>query len=166
MKKIYYKGVNDTPNGFGKHLTNTTMPNPALWDKIIIVDASTTGGNPGYTEYRGLDYVTKETVFHNDCGTATNNIGEIMAIIDGLCYLENNKLRGLVYSDSTICISWARRRIIKTNMHRDWPQKYTIELDEILKDGLARLKALKSVDNVLFWRNSDWGENLADFGRK
>lgn len=134
--------------------------------KGIAVDASTTGGNPGYTEYRGIDISTGEIVFHDDMGCSTNNLGEWAAIITALEYLRKKGLKEVVYSDSLNAINWVRKGAVKTNMHIDYPEKFTIELEEIIADKLKSLIQFHPEPNVAFWDNKNWGENPADFGRK
>lgn len=131
----------------------------------IVVDASTIGGNPGLTEFRGVDLSTNKIVFSKQVGMATNNIGEYLAIAYGVDYIQKNNLNLPLFSDSQICINWYHKKILRTNFFKDYPDKakQNGQLPRLLTEAQAIIKSSNVV--VKFWRNSI-KENPADYGRK
>jgi len=66
----------------------------------IAVDAACSG-NPGTMYYRGVIAATKEIVFaQGPFPSATNNIGEFLAIVHALALLYKAKDTRVIYSDS------------------------------------------------------------------
>ena len=53
----------------------------------ICVDAACSG-NPGPMEYQGVSLKDKDQVFHKKFPLGTNNIGEFLAIVHALAYLQ------------------------------------------------------------------------------
>lgn len=129
----------------------------------ICVDASTIR-NPGPTEYRGVDTMTKMLIFEMKLDEATNNIGEFLAIVHALAlYKKNGKKLKVIYSDSLIAISWVRQKKCKT--------KYAnTEANEIVSDLIQRAVTwLHNNDydtKILKWNTGAWGQIPADYGRK
>lgn len=132
----------------------------------IAVDASTTGGNPGYCECRGIDLQTGEIVFSEQIGIATNNIAEFLAIAYGANYIVENNLNCTLWSDSKICINWYYQKECKTNIFAKYPEKskQNPNLVQQISEGLEMVKAC-NVD-VKFWNKHYKGENPADYQRK
>lgn len=132
----------------------------------IVVDASTTGGNPGYTECRGLDLETGEIVFSEKIGIATNNIGEWLAIAYGANYIIEKNLGIPLYSDSKIAINWYHQKTIKTNVFRDYPHvaKENLLLAGMIEEGLDIIEKCRV--EIHFWNKYKFGENPADYGNK
>lgn len=132
----------------------------------IVVDASTTGGNPGYCECRGVDLQTGEIVFTEQIGIATNNIAEFLAIAYGANYIVENKLNCTLWSDSKISINWYYKKECKTNIFEKYPAKCAENprLSQIISEGLEMVKANNVT--VKFWNKYHKGENPADYLRK
>lgn len=132
----------------------------------IVVDCSVTGGNPGYTECRGIDLQTKQIVFDEQIGMATNNIGEILAIVYGAAWVTHSEKKVPVYSDSQICIRWYHNQVIKTNFFKDYPHiaAQNKNLVHLLEEAAEIMEACR-VD-IRFWHNKRWGEIPADYNRK
>ncbi len=129
----------------------------------ICVDAATSG-NPGPTEYRGVDTKTKEVIFSMKYDEATNNIGEFLAIVHALAlYKKEGKPLKILYSDSLTAISWVKRKKCKTLYQKN-------EDNQRVFDHLER--AIKWLENnqydtkVLKWDTAAWGQIPADYGRK
>lgn len=125
----------------------------------IVVDGSTLG-NPGVSEYKGVNIKTGNQIFGFKIpGLSTNNITEFLAAVHGLAYCKKNNLSMTVYSDSMTAISWIKKRKCNT--------KYDVE---DINQKMLILRAEKYLQEnggiVTFWNNKQWGENLADFGRK
>lgn len=157
LKAKYYKPLNKHP-----------QPLTEIYErpKGIAVDASTTGGNPGICECRGIDLQTGKIVFSEQIGMATNNIAEFLAIAYGANYIAENKLNCTLWSDSKICINWYYKKECKTNIFEKYPDKcaQNPKLAQIITEGLEMVKA--NDVTVKFWNKYNKGENPADYGRK
>src|SRR5690606_36783873 len=82
----------------------------------IAVDAASSG-NPGKMEYRGEDTQTHTQLFHQGpFQQGTNNIGEFLALVHGLAFLQKNKSDRIIYSDSRIAIGWVKRKKCNTKL--------------------------------------------------
>ena len=82
----------------------------------LSVDAACSG-NPGIMEYRGVDTKSGEVIFHKGpFQNATNNIGEFLALVHGLAYMQKNGYNYPIYSDSRTAQSWVRQRQCKTKL--------------------------------------------------
>ena len=76
----------------------------------IAVDAASSG-NPGRMEYRGVDTKTKKMLFHQGpFEQGTSNVGEFLALVHGLAFLQQKKSDRILYSDSRIAIGWVRKK--------------------------------------------------------
>lgn len=128
----------------------------------IAVDAACSG-NPGKLEYRGVDLQTWEELFHQCFDLWTNNIGEFLALVHGMTYLQTTKQKKAIYSDSKIAMSWARQGICKSLLKQKHPElviwKVVEKAEQWLKDNKIPYELLK-------WKTEDWGEIPADFWRK
>lgn len=132
----------------------------------IVVDASTTGGNPGYCECRGVDLQTGEIIFSEQIGMATNNIAEFLAIAYGANYIKEKNLDCTLWSDSKIAINWYYQKKCKTDIFSKYPQKAkeNPKLAQQISEGIEIAQKCK-VD-AKFWNKFHKGENPADYGRK
>ena len=134
-----------------------------IWNSIS-VDAACSG-NPGLMEYQGVKTRTGEQLFHlGPIKYGTNNIGEFLALVHGLAYLQKlGKLEMPIYSDSKIAMGWVRRKHCKTTLvHNDATKK----LHELISRGEQWLKNNTYRNPILKWETKLWGEIPADFGRK
>src|SRR5699024_4830023 len=87
-----------------KQNTGTNIQHLVMSGKVdpnsIAVDAASSG-NPGVMEYRGVDTTTKKVLFHvGPFKLGTNNIGEFLAIVHGLAFLQLHKSDRIIYTDS------------------------------------------------------------------
>lgn len=130
----------------------------------IAVDCSTTGGNPGFTECRGIDIETGEIVFDEKIGIATNNLGELFAICYAAEYVKDRRI--IIYSDSKIAINWFDKRVVKTNIFRDYPRlaAKNPNLATLIEEAQDIMNVYRP--RVTFWEKHWYGENIADYGRK
>lgn len=129
----------------------------------IAVDAACSG-NPGPMEYRGVDIDTGEQLFHVGPMQGTNNIGEFLAIVHGLAWLQQNHRGGPIYSDSTIAIGWVSRRTAKTTLVRNAATAQAWQL--LARAQLWLRQAGPHAVEIRKWPTRRWGEIPADFGRK
>lgn len=134
----------------------------------LCVDASCSG-NPGPMEYRAVDLKTRKEVFRSPIyPTGTNNIGEFLAIYDGIRHIEalnkKNKIKyECIFSDSETAIARMRSKKVKTTL------KYSDETKDLLtklQDALTRIKThdftipIRKRETEIRW------EIPADFDRK
>ena len=111
------------------------------------------------TEYRGIDLKTGQIIFHEKLGNQTVNIGEFLAIVEGVKHIyETGYTPKVIFSDSMVAITWFVNRKTasgKRNMELMKAEAFIRIMDEKIKDI-----------KVIHWDNKAWGEIPADFGRK
>lgn len=129
----------------------------------IAVDAACSG-NPGPMEYRGVDIDSGEQLFLVGPMQGTNNIGEFLAIVHGLAWLQRNGRPGPIYSDSTIAIGWVGRGTAKTTLVRNAGTAQAWQL--LARAQLWLRQAGPHAVEIRKWPTRRWGEIPADFGRK
>jgi len=134
-----------------------------VW-KSISVDAACSG-NPGDMEYRGVDTATKDEIFRvGPFKRGTNNVGEFLALVHGLAYLQKTGQHDLpIYSDSRIAMGWVRKKMVNTKLEKTAANKILFDL---IARGIKWLKTNKYENPILKWETKSWGEIPADFGRK
>ncbi|HSL29544.1 MAG TPA: ribonuclease H family protein [Anaerolineales bacterium] len=130
----------------------------------ICVDAACSG-SPGRLEYRGVHTESEEEFFREGpFEEGTNNVGEFLAIVHALTWLEKQNRRLPVYSDSRNAISWVYAGRCRTNLKPTRRNKPLFDLIQEAETWLAEHPLTKGA--VLKWDTELWGENPADFGRK
>jgi ribonuclease HI len=129
----------------------------------VSVDASSIG-NPGPTEYRGVETKTGKVIFQMKYERATNNIGEFLAIVHALAlFKKEGKELNVIYSDSANAISWVKQKKCKTNFEKTEENSKVFEhLDRAVK----WLEANTYETKILKWNTAAWGQIPADYGRK
>lgn len=129
----------------------------------ISVDAASSG-NPGKMEYRGVDTQTHRQLFHQGpFQQGTNNIGEFLALVHGLAFLQKHKSDRILYTDSRIAMGWVKKKKCNTKLKRNAKNKALFELVERAETWL---KTNKYATKIVKWETKAWGEIPADFGRK
>jgi len=129
----------------------------------IAVDAASSG-NPGIMEYRGVDTQTHKQLFHQGPFLqGTNNVGEFLAIVHGLAYLQQQKSERFIYSDSRIAMGWVARKKCNTKLKRTSKNQ---KLFKLITRAENWLQTNKYKTKVVKWETKAWGEIPADFGRK
>jgi len=146
-------------------LSNTTS---VVSDDDYIIDSisvdAACSGNPGIMEYRGVDTKTGRVLFTSATyAVGTNNIGEFLAIVDGLKYLTERGSDMPIYSDSVSGIAWVRNKRVKTSLPRN---KDTENLFKAIDSAIDWLYDHTYNNPILKWDTVQWGESKADFGRK
>ncbi len=132
-----------------------------VWDSIS-VDAACSG-NPGVTEYQGVDTKNKAQIFYQKFDLGTNNIGEFLAIVHALAMFKKTGQTTPIYTDSRTAMAWVRNKKVKTQLKRTPKTKRIYELIERAESWLKT----NTYDNkILKWNTEEWGEIPADFGRK
>ncbi|WP_430813366.1 viroplasmin family protein [Carboxylicivirga sp. RSCT41] len=159
-------------NGFSNYISQGTRGSktktPSINSKAniisnsIAVDAACSG-NPGVMEYQGVYTKDNRQLFHQKFNLGTNNIGEFLALIHGISYLQKNNLNIPIYSDSKIAIGWVMKKQCKSKL-AETPK--TKELFELVRRAENWLKTNTIKVKILKWDTKNWGEIPADFGRK
>jgi ribonuclease HI len=115
-------------------------------------------------EYRGVYTKTGKELFkQGPFQQGTNNIGEFLALVHGLAFLQQKKSNLPIYSDSKIAIGWVRKKKCNTKLKQNAKNKKLFELIGRAEDWL---KKNTYPNKILKWETKDWGEIPADFGRK
>lgn len=129
----------------------------------IAVDAAWNTAT-GDMEYQGVYLRTGERIFlQGPFKDGTNNIGEFLAIVHGLAYLQKHESDLPIYSDSRTAISWIKKKHANTKLALTPRNKPVFELLQRAERWLADNKFS---NKILKWETEYWGENPADFGRK
>lgn len=116
-------------------------------------------------EYQGVWNQDKTTAFHQGpFEKATNNIGEFLALVHGLAFLEKHGKEHPIYSDSASAISWVRKKRVKSKSMK--LGETGAEINELVERALKWIKTNTWDNDVLKWETEAWGEIPADFGRK
>lgn len=137
---------------------------PEIRPGSIAVDAACSR-NPGPVEYRGVDIMTGAQLFHvGPLADGTNNIGEFLAIVHALAWLEKiNRPDIAIYSDSRTGMAWVRNRHAKTSIT---PTPENSPIRSLIARAEAWLASHTPLNPILKWDTESWGEIPADFGRK
>lgn len=131
--------------------------------EAIAVDAAWNTAT-GDMEYQGTYLQTGERIFlQGPFKDATNNIGEFLAIVHGLAYLQKKGSDLPIYSDSRTAISWVKKKHANTKLVLTPRNKPVFEMLQRAERWLA---INKFTNKILKWETEYWGENPADFGRK
>jgi ribonuclease HI len=147
---------------------NSTSPNLTSKEGIlpnsICVDAACSG-NPGDMEYRGVETISGNQIFHmGPFKNGTNNIGEFLGLVHAVALLKKKGLKSyVIYTDSKTAIAWVRNKNAKTTLTR---MPNNTEIFDLLERALQWLHN-NTIDNqIIHWNTEKWGEIPADFGRK
>ncbi|HTP00512.1 MAG TPA: ribonuclease H family protein [Anaerolineales bacterium] len=128
----------------------------------ISVDAACSG-SPGRLEFRGVETETGKPVFADgpfDHGT--NNVGEFLAIVEAMKWLDERQHPWPIYSDSANAIGWVKAKKCNTQLKRLPSNRKLFERIAEAEKWLRFLTKRK----VLKWDTKAWGEIPADYGRK
>ncbi len=128
----------------------------------ICVDAACSG-NPGWMEYRGVHTKTGEQLFHVGPMMGTNNIGEFLAIVHGLAWLQQQNKNWPIYSDSVTAIKWVKEKKANTTLDRT---AETERVWQLIERAETWLRTHRYTNEIMKWETEQWGEIKADFGRK
>ena len=155
-----YAAFKGKPASHGKWRTASVKPILPS----ISVDAAC-NGSPGILEYRGVYTDSQEEIFRvGPFPDGTNNVGEFLAIVHGLTWLQKHEKQLPIYSDSRNAISWVYNGECKTQLKHTSRNAPLFAMIHSAENWLAE-NALR--DNaVRKWDTDLWGENPADFGRK
>ncbi len=162
LSKALSGGSGQPPNP--RTRPKSTVPtSDTIIGRSISVDAACSG-NPGRMEYQGVTTSGKQRLFHRAFELGTNNIGEFLALVHALAFLQKQEQPELpIYTDSKIAMGWIRKGRCKTTLPRN---RKTEELFVLIERAEQWLKNNRITNPVLKWKTEVWGEIPADFGRK
>ncbi|MBA2940566.1 viroplasmin family protein [Paenibacillus sp. CGMCC 1.16610] len=154
-------GASSSSASGNKSATPETAPEVDYDSLSVDVGCS---GNPGIVEYKGVDTRTGEILFYQGpISKGTNNLGEFLAIVHGLAYLQKQGSNKTIYTDSVTALSWIRKKEVSTNLVRD---ASTEEIWSLVDRALKWLRTNSYANKIVKWDTKKWGEIKADFGRK
>lgn len=131
--------------------------------KSIAVDAACSSAT-GIMEYQGIDLVSEQIIFSVSQPRGTNNIGEFLAIVHGISWLQKQgKTDYVLYSDSKIAIDRVKNWKCRTNLA---PNDETVQLFGLIKRAEEWLATNAYRPKILKRNTREWWEIPADFGRK
>jgi ribonuclease HI len=166
FKKDYWVaiGKGSAPVNTSGKTSSGRIKNTVIIKDSLSVDAACSG-NPGAMEYRGVWTNTGEELFHQGpFPDGTNNIGEFLALVHALAYLQRaGKPNMVIYSDSKIAQGWIKKGICNTKLETT---KRNAPIFDLIERAEKWLAINKITNPVLKWETDDWGEIPADFGRK
>ncbi len=129
----------------------------------LAVDAAAKGPR-GPMQYRGVRVDTEQELFRQGpFPVGTGNIGEFLAIVDALRWLDARGLDWPVYSDSKVARGWVQKGRCRTQLPHT-PQSQTVF--DLIADAERWLATHPQHAPVLTWHTRTWGEIPADFNRK
>jgi ribonuclease HI len=138
---------------------------PGKLPLCVAVDAACSGC-PGPVEYRGVILPSLGNAFAaGPFAKGTNNVGEFLAIVAGLRWMENRSLSVPLYSDSRVAIGWVGDRECRTADPQGLDPLIKTELSAALR-WLHGPTADKYIPLIRKWNTKEWGETPADYGRK
>lgn len=136
---------------------------PADIKSAIAVDASCMG-NPGKMEYQGVWAADGGLIFRvGPFEDGTNNIGEFLAIVHALAWMEKNGVNYTIYSDSRNAIMWVANKKCKTKLEHT---KRNDIIFNLIERAELWLNTHSFRAKIVKWDTKAWGEIPADFGRK
>ncbi|GHS86650.1 hypothetical protein FACS189487_01310 [Campylobacterota bacterium] len=96
-----------------------------------------------------------------------NNIGEFLALVNGLAWLKERDLNIVIYSDSTTAISWVKKGKHNSSVAKSWANGSEEDAKKLILAALDKAnKWLENnkpnTDKVEFWGK----ENLSENGKK
>ena len=158
-KQLYHKPTNweDAEGPF-------TNVNPQIDYSAVAVDAACSK-NPGPMEYQIVFLETKDVIYKSPVyPQGTNNIGEFLALVHAMAWMEKHQYYVPIYSDSVLALSWVKRGECRTKLQ---PSPKNQELMQIVKRAEEWLRT-HSIQKfkLLKWETEEWGEIPADYGRK
>ncbi len=128
----------------------------------VAVDAACSG-SPGPLEFRGVETESGKPIFkEGPFADGTNNVGEFLAIVEAMRWLDKAQHPWPIYSDSENAILWVKAGKCNTRLQRLPSNR---KLFAMIAEAESWLKSA-SRRRVLKWDTRAWGEIPADFGRK
>jgi ribonuclease HI len=115
-------------------------------------------------EYQGVDTSTGKRLFHvGPLAEGTNNVGEFLALVHGLAYLQKLNSKLPIYTDSKIAMAWIKAKKCRTKVAKS---RANVPIFELIARAEKWLKQNQFDTEIIKWKTKAWGEIPADFGRK
>ncbi len=111
----------------------------------------------GIMTYRGVNTLTGEELFSYGPIAGTEDIGEFLAVVHALTYLQIAKSRLPVFSDNEEALSWVEKNKCKAQM----PEDATERLKKAVSCSEIWLRSNSYKNALLKWNTEEWGENPA-----
>ena len=127
----------------------------------IVVDWACKNNTNWDMEFQCLNMETWEYIFQSKVYRGgTNNISEFLALYEAIKWKNENNFNWIIYSDSTIAISWIKRGVCNTDYKK-------LKNNDLRKYILEALEYIQGKTFPIYkWDTREWGENPADYGRK
>src|SRR5689334_7302542 len=137
-----YKGKSSTMGKWKESEVKPLVP-------AICVDAAC-NGSPGILEYRGVEFDSGKEIFRaGPYPDGTNNVGEFLAIVHALTWLEKQNKQLPIYSDSENGIAWVYTGKCKTNLKHTGKNVLLFTMIHSAENWLAENEL--EDDSVLKW---------------
>lgn len=146
------------------HLPLWQLAEPGPQTPALAVDAAASQPR-GPVQYRGVVFEASgkvQEVFRGSLDQATVPVGEFLALLRGLQWLEQQGQRMPVYVDAQTAWHWFQRGGPKPKVLQRLGPQARQEMESLL----AWWRAHPGHWDVRLWPTSQWGENPADFGHK
>jgi len=169
-KQLAMQAFEEGPENYQGDYKKTIDLSPEELKKIgqplelaLCVDAAC--NHKGDFEYKGVWYHSYDEVFKaGPYQSGSNNIGEFLALVHALAYLNQSKDPKMklmpIYSDSRIAMGWVKAKVCRTK------QIPSTEVNNLIQRAERWLKQNSFKNPILKWETKVWGEIPADFGRK
>lgn len=116
-------------------------------------------------EYQGVWLSSGELVFHRGpFADGTNNIGEFLAVVHALAFLQAEHPQMPIYTDSRTAMAWVKKT--KANSQSLKEGRIDPKLVELIARAEHWLQSNRWQNPIVKWQTKAWGEIPADFGRK
>lgn len=166
----FCKGLESSPEtkkSKPKHTTKQISlfndePEQPIFEEAICVDASTRG-YPGPTEYR-LVFLSDRKVIYNSpiYENGSINLGEFIALVAAIRYVQEHRSNLPIYSDSKTAISWVRKRFVNSTFDLTQCPELAVEV----KKAINYIQTHPPYEKIYKWDTAKMGENPADYNRK
>lgn len=163
-EQLFRQGEASSSTRVQNRRTRTSPSRASIHPNAIAVDAACSG-NPGKMEYRLVFVETGDVLYASPVyPRGTNNIGEFLAIVHALAWMEQHSYIVPLYSDSKIALSWVRQGKCKSKLAREARTEELYRLIERAEQWLATHDLCRYT--LLKWDTAACGEIPADYGRK
>lgn len=113
--------------------------------------------------FRAIDLETGEELFsYTGLYGGTNNVGEFLAVVHAMVWVQGFDPAKVIYTDSTTALWWINRG--KCGNHAIECENE--EIRQMIIDAESYLSEYPQFPEVARWKSKEWGEIAADFGEK
>lgn len=145
------------------HLLNPLYVGPITYPTYGLCVDSSARYHIGPVQYRCVDLENGLFIFQKRLDNATNNIGEFIALVKAVQYLDSLcRYSTPVYTDSVTAISWYNNKFANTT-RRDILDEKTLRTLADIEEWLRRREIYHP---IYLWDTRMFGDIPADFHRK